>query len=227
MKIATWIAFALPVTVARGHACVVTSLELALIPAGAALAGVALATAGNGWLDRRRDIRAARRQRDQAIAEMLTATADLMSGIQTIRAAYDRSAWRAQFRTAAAVYTAIGTALGGEESVTWNTFLDWRKSAPFLERLLAIDRVQNDQQRTIAQDLTAVLLPRTSRFFAAVALLTLGQDQKLAGAVRDLTPAMTELLELIAAKDRKYARARSDAENALGRFRDIADQRRR
>ena len=65
-----------------------TPLELALIPAGTALVGVALATAGNGYLDRQRDRRAAKTQRDQALAELLTATVDLINGVQMIRAAY-------------------------------------------------------------------------------------------------------------------------------------------
>jgi hypothetical protein len=66
----------------------VTGLELALIPAGAALVGVALGTAGNAYLDRLRDRRTAKRERDQAIAELLAATVDLTTGIQAVRAAY-------------------------------------------------------------------------------------------------------------------------------------------
>jgi hypothetical protein len=77
-----------------GQACAVTNvtgLELAIIPAGAALVGVVLGTVGNAYLDRRRDRRAACRERDQAIAELLTATVDLISGVQAVRAAYPRS----------------------------------------------------------------------------------------------------------------------------------------
>jgi 4-hydroxybenzoate polyprenyltransferase len=49
----------------------VTNLELALIPALSALGGVALGIGRNAWLDRIRDRRAVRRQRDRAIAELL------------------------------------------------------------------------------------------------------------------------------------------------------------
>jgi antirestriction protein ArdC len=69
--------------------------------------------------------------------------------------------------------------------------------------------------------------PRTARFYAAVAVLTLGFDIKIANAVRDLTPAVGALLEVIAADEKKYARARARAEKALGNFRTVADQRQR
>jgi hypothetical protein len=70
-------------------------------------------------------------------------------------------------------------------------------------------------------------VPRTVRFFAAVAELTLGDDGKIASAVRDLTPAVTWLLEVVAAKPRVYAQARGGAGKALGSFRTVADNRRR
>lgn len=66
----------------------VTGLELGLIPAGSALLGVVLGIVGNAYLDQRKDRRAARREQDQAIAELLTATVDLVTGVQAVRAAY-------------------------------------------------------------------------------------------------------------------------------------------
>ncbi|SRR6266567_223117 len=205
----------------------VTNLDLALISAGAALGGVALGIFGNGWLDRLRDRRAARQSRDQAIAEILTAAVDLISSVQAIRAAYDTSRWRAQLRNAVALVTAINTAFAGEESITRHTILDWRKNAPLMERIVSIDRWQSEQQRTVALDLTSMLLPRTSRFYAAVAVLTLGPDKEIADAVRGMTPAVTGLLDVIAARNRQYARARLRADKALGKFREVAEQRRR
>ncbi len=71
-----------------------------------------------------------------------------------------------------------------------------------------------------------MLLPRTVRFYSAVAVLTLGSDKQIANAVRDLTPAVGRLMEVIGAKARTYERARARAEKALGRFRAVADQRR-
>lgn len=43
--------------------------------------------AGSGYLDRLRDQRAAKRERDRAIAELLTATVELITGVQAARAA--------------------------------------------------------------------------------------------------------------------------------------------
>jgi hypothetical protein len=227
MLIMPWAAPALVSAAAHGHPGTLTPLQAALIPALAALTGVALGILGQAWLDRIRNRRAGRDQRDQAIAELLTATIDLVSSIQTIRAAYDTSRWRGYLRTVAAIFTAIGLAFSREPTVTPSTFLNWRKSTPFIERLLTIDRWQNEQQRTVALDLSTVLLSRTSRFYAAVAVLTLGPDKQIADAVRELTPAVTALLDLITASTRKYTSARDQANEALGKFRDIADQRQR
>jgi len=57
-------------------------------------------------------------------------------------------------------------------------------------------------------------------------VLTLGSDEKIANAVRDLTPAVGALMEVIAARQRTYERSRARAEKALGAFRAVADQRR-
>jgi hypothetical protein len=144
---------------AHGQAITVTPLELALIPAAALLAGTALGILGNRWLDWLREHAAARKQRDQAIAEMLTASADLLYGIQMTRATYDRSMLRSYLRTVAAIFTAVGMAFAGEEKVTRDTFLNWRKSTPFIDRLVAVDRWQNEQQRMIVLDLSKPLAP--------------------------------------------------------------------
>jgi hypothetical protein len=206
----------------------VTGLELALIPAGAALVGVALGIAGNAYVDQRRDRREVTRQRDQAIAELLTATIDLVTGVQAVRAAYQQQgAWRHYVRMGATVLAAVGSAMTGREELTWDMLADWSNLAPGLNRLLAADRELDDKQRTIALDLATVVAPRTVRFYAAVAVLTLGSDKKIADAVRELTPAVGSLLEVIAAKEKKYAQARAHADKALAKFRTIADQRRR
>ncbi len=197
----------------------------AVIAAGAALGGTALGIFGNGWLERQKYRRAARASRDKATAELLTASADLMSCIQTVRSTYDRSSFRAQIRLAAAVFTALSAGLTGDGELTLDLLRDWRKTAPFVERLLVIDRSQNELQRTVGLDLAALLLPRTSRFFAAVVAVTLGPDETLAKAARELAPAVGGVLEVIAARDKKYEQARRRAEAALGRFRDAAEQR--
>jgi hypothetical protein len=209
------------------HAGAVSSLELALVSAGAALAGVVLGGLGNAWRDRIAEYRTRMRERDRAIAELLTAVADLMSGIQVVRATYDRSRARGWVRRVGQLWTAVSVSFADEDKITRETLLDWRKRAPMVGQLLAIDQGLLDQQRAIVMDVSTVLLSPTSRFYGAITVLTLGPDEKIAAAVRELTPAVTGLLGVIGASDGKYARARSRAEAEFARFRDVADQRRR
>jgi len=206
----------------------VSGLELAIIPAGAAaLVGVVLGTVGNAFLDRRRDRRTGCRERDQAIAELLTATVDLMTGVQAVRVAYHQkhATLRHYIRVSAGVLAALGSTMTGAGKFDWKGLLDWHTARPALDRMLAIDRELDDRQRKVALDLATMVAPRTARFYTAVAVLTLGPDIKIANAVRDLTPAVGALLEVIAAEDKKYSRARARAEKALGTFRTVADER--
>jgi hypothetical protein len=207
----------------------VTGLELAIIPAAAALVGVVLGTAGNAYLDRRRDRRAAYRERDQAIAELLAATVDLISGAQAVRAAYHQqyATLRHYIRLSAGLMTALGSTMTRPGKFDWKGLLDWHTGRPAIDRLLTMDRELDDRQRMVALDLATMVTPRTARFYASVATLTLAPDIKIAEAVRQLTPAIGALLEVLGANEKKYARTRTDAENALGTFRNVADQRRR
>ncbi len=204
----------------------VTGLELALISAGAALAGVALNTAGTGYLDRRRDRRAAEQARDQAIADLLTATVDLMTGVQTIHAAYQQQTTQRHYlRLITVIMAAVGSVTPARENITWQTLASWPSMSRVVDRLLAADQDLDDRKRTAALDLAAIIAPRTARFYAAIAVLTLGPDKKIANAVRNLTPAVSELLEVITAKQKKYDPAHARAEKALATFRAAADQR--
>ena len=157
------------------HASVVTNvtgLELALIPAGAALFGVALGTVGNAYIDRLRERRAAKHERDQAIAELLTATVDLLTGVQTVRAVYrQHTTWRHYLRISAATLAALGLAPSSGGRLTLSTLLQWPNFGPVLDRLLATDRELDANQRTAALDLATVVAPRAVKFYAAVAVL--------------------------------------------------------
>ena len=143
-----------------GHASAVinvTGLELALIPAGAALAGVALGIVGNAYLDRQRDRREARRERDQAIADLLTATVDLVSGVQAVRAAYQQqTTWRHYIRISGTILAAVGSVMTSGEKLSSEMLRDWRRLSPGLDRLLAADRELDDKQRTIALDVATI-----------------------------------------------------------------------
>jgi len=142
---------------------------------------------------------------ESAIAELLTATADLMIGVQAARAAYHQQLpmFRHYIRVSAGVIAALGSTMTGVGTFSWRGLLDWHTLRPALDRLLTIDRDLDDKQRTVALDLTTVLTPRTSRFYAAVATLTLGPDDKIADAVRGMAPAVGTLLGLIVANDKE------------------------
>ncbi len=203
------------------------TVDGALIAAGAAVVGFVAAFAGNILIERRRERRTARAARDQAIAEPLVAVVDLMSGIQAVRGAYQgQGGWRHYTRLSAVLLAAFGSEFASPAGLSLDDVLDWRRLAPVFDRILAVDRDLDDRKRLVALDLATVLLPRTVRFYSAVAVLTLGSDKQIASAVRDLTPAVGRLMEVIAGKARTYERARARAEKALGQFRAVADQRR-
>jgi hypothetical protein len=105
--------------------------------------------------------------------------------------------------------------------------LDWRAAVPFYDRMLGELRRLDINQRAVAQDLASTLLPRTARFYSAVAILTLGRDREIATAVRNMTPAVMRLVEAITADRRKYDRERDLAQKALAEFRSAADKRNR
>lgn len=198
----------------------------ALIAAGAAVVGFVVALAGNLVIERRRDRRMAERQRDRAIAELLAAVVDLVTGIQAVRAAYQgQSGWRDTTRRAATLLAAFGAEYGSPKGLPLVELLDWRRLGRFLSSLLDALNRMDDKQRLVATDLATILLPRTNRFYSAVAVLTLGPDKQIAGAVRKMTPAVGALMEVISAKPGKYERARRRAERALADFRSTADAR--
>jgi hypothetical protein len=201
-------------------------LELALIPAGAALAGVALGTTGNAYVDRLRDRRAATRQRDQAIAELLTSAVDLIGSVQTIRGAYqEHAAWRHYARLGGVIIAAVGL-VTPEADEGWRRVLpDWRRLGPGLERILAADRELDENQRRVALDMGTIVTPKSARFYAAVSVLTLGPDKEIANATRKLVAEVIPLLEVIVAKQPRYDRARRRAGEALAEFRAAADKR--
>src|SRR6266851_2900191 len=137
-----------------------------------------------------------------------------------------RVRWRHYTRLSAVLLAAFGSEFASPAGLSLDDVLDWRRLAPVFDRILAVDRDLDDRKRLVALDLATVLLPRTVRFYSAVAVLTLGSDKQIASAVRDLTPAVGRLMEVIAVKARTYERARARAEKALGQFRAVADQRR-
>lgn len=201
----------------------------ALIGAGAALAAGIAAIGGSLLIDRRRDRRNARRRDDAAVAELLTATVDLLSGVQVIQAAYEgRSGWRWRMRTVATVFAAVCAAVASAGEVSLNALLDWRHVGRLIDRLLTEDRQLDDSQRTAALDVTAIVTTRSARFFAALAAITIGGSERgLSDAANRLAEAVGRLLETMGSRKREYQQARAAAERALSDFRRVADRQSR
>ncbi len=88
-------------------------------------------------------------------------------------------------------------------------------------------RGQEDAARTFTLDYATTTAPRTSRFFAAVSALTLGQDKELADAARNLGEAGSAFLEATGARNKQLTRARLKFEHEVRPFRAVVDKRRR
>lgn len=66
---------------------------------------------------------------------------------------------------------------------------------------------------------------KLNRYFAVVALLTLGEDKQIADVVRQLTPKVTALVERAGSRKREFERLSTEMQQALGNVRDAADRR--
>lgn len=199
----------------------------ALIGGGAVLAAGIAAIGASMLIERRRNRGEARRRRDAAVAELLTATVDLITGIQVIRAAYEgRSGWRWHLRKVVIVFAAVCAAFASAGEISLRVLLDWRHAGSLIDRLLAEDRQLDEAQRTTALDVTAIVTTRSARFFAAVATVTIGgTDGGLSESANRLAGAVGGLLEAMGGKRGQYQQARTSAERALAEFRRMADRR--
>jgi hypothetical protein len=204
-------------------------LESALIGAGGLVAGAFLGIAGNERLERQRERREAKRRSDAAVAELLAAAVDLLSGVQVIQAAYEgRSGWRWRMRTAATVFAALCSAFAGAGEVSLRALLDWRHAGRLIDRLLGEDRRLDEAQRVTALDIGGVVVTRTGRFYAALVTVTAGaSDRGLSESASRLAEAVGQLLEVMGGKQRAYHQARARAERALSEFRRAAERRKR
>ena len=91
---------------------------------------------------------------------------------------------------------------------------EWETMRSVLSSLMRLERVGLDDDRTIALDTATVLSPKLTRYLAAIALLTLGEDKVIAEGVRKLTPKVTAISEGVAAGSRS-----SGSSNAICRKR--------
>ena len=70
-----------------------------------------------------------------------------------------------------------------------------------------------------------VVFPALTRYNTVIALLTLGEDNHLADAVRKVTPKVTNVADLAGEKKRKFQVVEDELEEAIADFRDFVDQR--
>jgi hypothetical protein len=108
---------------------------------------------------------------------------------------------------------------------TWRDLIDFPALRGALGAALELERENTEAQRMLAIDIANVVTPKLNRYFAVVALLTLGEDKQVADAVRQLTPKVTALAERAGTKKRDFERLSTEMQQALEHFRDVADKR--
>lgn len=200
---------------------VVTDPELSLITGGFTIAAVLVTFGGSYLLERARSRRDARQARDSAIADLLTASVELVLAVNTIRAAYQhRTNTRARLIIAAALLRDL------PNLSSWKDFADRGVQKTILRTTIGLARDQDTESRTIVLDFAGMITPQTSRFFAAVTAVTMQADAAIADAARQLGAAGGALLEAAGARKHKHDRARSRFGRELGKFRVVVDQRR-
>lgn len=198
---------------------------------GAAFLGAIVAYAGAAHQQRKQADRDAQIRQEQAareariqlvqgVAEILAAAQDVLTGVQALRQAHAR-------RTTFRYYLRIAVMLWHDYPVPakWSDLADLSRLRPLLATGLEADRFQLDEARMIALDAATILAPKLNRYYAIVALLTLGQDEQIADAVRELTPKIVALSQSFGARQRQVAHLTSELQQATEHFRDIADTR--
>jgi hypothetical protein len=199
---------------------------------GATLGAVIITFVGTSYQQHRQAVRDDRMRKEQtqrearirlesAIAELLAAAVDLLFGVRTVRLAHER-------RTKPMYYLRVSAILlcavpAGASSLT--VFRQFDNMKTLLGAALDADRYQLDEARTIAVDLATVVTPRANRYFAGAALLTLGEDQEIADAVRELTPKVTAVMEATGARKHQFERKSSELQEAMEDFRAGAEKR--
>ena len=187
---------------------------------GAAILGVIIGFIGTAFLQARQAKADARVRQENALAELLAAAQDLVIGVRAIRQAHAR-------RTRPRYYLRIAAMIMRDYPVpsTWRDLADPSRLRPMLATALEADRYQLEESRMIALDLATVVAAKVNRYLAVAALLTLGQDKEIAGAVRKLTPKVTGLTEALGDRSGKFERLSSELQEGLEGFRDFADKR--
>jgi hypothetical protein len=197
----------------------------------AAFLGAVVAYIGSARQQRKQAERDAQVRREQAahdarirleaaVAELLAAAQDVLIGVRAIREAHERrTLLRYYVRVLAVVWHAI------PRLTTWRDLIDYPALRSVLGAALELDRENLEGQRMVAIDSANVVTPKLNRYFAVVALLTLGEDKQVGDAVRQLTPKVTALAERAGTKKREFERLSTEMQKALEHFRGVADKR--
>jgi hypothetical protein len=203
-----------------------TAQTLALV--GATLGAVVITFLGTAFLQHLQARRDARQQLATGVAELLAAAQDVLIGVRTIREAHgQRTKLRFYLRLVATVSHAV------PQPSTWRDLIDYPTLRPALGSLMSLERESAEAQRLVVIDTATILAPRLNRYFAVAALLTLGADQQVADAVRQLTPRVTALpeaftgprFETARARNRRWERLADELQKAMEDFRAVADKR--
>ncbi len=196
----------------------------------AAFLGAIVAYIGSARQQRKqteRDVQARREQAahdarvrlEAAFAELLAAAQDVLIGVRAFREAHERRTKpRYYLRILAVLWHAIPSL------TTWHDLIDYPALRSALGALLELERETTESQRMVAIDVANVVTPKLNRYFAVAALLTLGENTKVAEAARQLTPKVTALAEGVGTKKHDFERLSTEIQQALEHLRRIADQ---
>ena len=186
----------------------------------ATLLGVIVGFILTGYQQQRENARQDRIRYERAIAELLAASLDLLTGARVLRLAHGRNTrWRFNLRLAGDILVAL------PEVTSTEVLKDYETMRSLMGCVMNQWRDQIADQRMVALDTSTVLVPRVIRFFQAVALVTLGDDEVIADAVRAVTPKVYALLGSLAAHKKQFGDVSSDMEKALEAFRSTVDER--
>lgn len=211
----------------------------------AALLGVIVTFFGTSYQQRAAAVREERARQDAALAELLAAAQDVVFSVRAMWAAYadSRLKWF-MFRTVGILWRAKWLTNPPKVPTTWrdvfgfqNPLKSWRMVArqvteqvtdvDMIEAALKVDQEWQDYKRNTTHDLTMILSPKLSRYFAVATLLTLGEDREIADSVVKLTSKITHMPAIGFTSWLEFQRLASEADQALEEFKAEVDKRAR
>ena len=197
----------------------VSQTSQTILLAGSTLAAVIITFIGSYYLLRWQTRKEARERRDRAVSEVLAAANDLINGLQVFRAAHEaRTTWRYYLHVALTFLPELGKLTG------WQDLGRWAKLESLYSKAIEFSRYRTEQRRLVVLDLSDILQTRLNRYMTAAGILALGEDKRLADAVRDLTTKVTELPALTTGRTTRVASAIVEAQQALARFASVVDK---